>query len=346
MRLSATRFFRKWVRMDSNYGERRRALNHTTTVLSLLLALSMVIVALRAARPAQADGPIAGNLIANWGLENFDNPYGDYNGHPLQVASGWTRFQNSGQEARFMSDGGYAATFAGSGAIPRHLEGNQCQNVWLGHPFEAGIYQQVPVTPGKAYSAKNMWLSAVGSTIPDPTGKMVKQIGIDPYGGTNPTADWIVWGDADGRNKSFLDTRAATRAKADKITVFIKLNNIPETKPDWNAAWIDAAVLVEAPECKATSPETSAPGSFTVQWSAQNPPNGQLKGIYDVEYMDGPTGTWVRWQGQTGATSATFDKAEAGHTYYFRARAWARYSDLVDLYGAFSPGGDTITTVN
>ena len=128
--------------------------------------------------------------------------------------------------------------------------------------------------------------------------------------------------------------------------MFIKVNNLPETKPDWDAAWIDAVVVIEAPECKATSPETSAPGSFTVQWSAQNPPNGQLKGTYDVDYMDGPTGNWVRWQDKTGATSATFDKAEAGHTYYFRARAWARYSDLVDLYGAFSPGGDTLTTVN
>ncbi len=332
--------------MDSKHGARRRVYSRATIGLSLLLGVALVFVALGAPPVAQADGPIAGNLAANWGLENFDNPYGDYNGHPLQVASGWIRFQISGQEARFMSDGGYAATFAGSGAIPRHLEGNQCQNLWLGHPFVAGIYQQVPVTPGKAYTAKNMWLSAVGSTIHDPTGKMVKKIGIDPYGGTDPTADWIIWGDEDGRNKSFLDTRTAARAKADRVTVFIELNNIPETKPDWNAAWIDAVVVIEAPECRATSPETSGPGSFPVQWEAQNPPEGQLKGTYDVEYKDGAMGPWVRWQDKTGATSATFDKAEAGHTYYFRARAWARYSDLVDLYGAFSPGGDTMTTVN
>jgi hypothetical protein len=295
---------------------------------------------------ARADGPIGGNLAANWGLEGFDAPYDNYNGFKLQVASGWTKFQLSGQTPRFMSDAEYAAAFGrSSGAIPRHLEGGYCQNIWLGHPFEAGIYQQVQVTPGKAYTAKAMILLAVGSKVPDPNGKMVVQAGIDPYGGTNPTADWIVWGDPFDRSKSFTDVRAAARAKADKITLFIKLKNIPETKPDWDAAWIDAAVVVEAPECKATAPASSPGGGFTVQWQAQNPPSGQLKQQYDVDYKDGPNGTWTRWVNKSGATSGVFDKGEAGHTYYFRARAWARYSDLVDLYGAFSPGGDAFTVI-
>ena len=101
----------------------------------------------------------------------------------------------------------------------------------------------------------------------------------------------------------------------------------------------------QAPECKATSPASSPGGSFTVQWGAQDPPTGQLKQQYDVDYKDGPDGTWIRWLSKSGATSGVFDKGEVGHTYYFRARAWARYTDLVDLYGAFSPGGDASTTV-
>jgi hypothetical protein len=330
--------------MDSTHGGPYRASNRPS-MPSCLVALTLAVLAALAPLAARAEGPIAGNVVANWGLESFDPPYADYNGHPLQVAAGWTRFQLSGDEPRFMSDNEYASTFAKSGAIPRHLEGNASQNLWLGHPFEAGIYQQMPVAPGKPYAVKAMWLSAVGSTVGQATDKMMKQIGIDPYGGTNPTSPWIVWGDESGRNKSFLDTRAAARAKGDKITLFIKLKNLPETKPDWDAAWIDAVVAVEAPECKATSPANSPTGSFNVEWSAQNPPNGQLKGQYDVDYKDGMNGPWIRWQSQTGATSATFDKGEAGHSYYFRARAWARYSDLVDLYGAFSTGGDTFTIV-
>ena len=76
--------------MYLNYGASRRAHRNATTVLSFLLALTLIVVALGTPPAAQADGPIAGNLAANWGLENYDGPYGDYNGHPLQIASGWT----------------------------------------------------------------------------------------------------------------------------------------------------------------------------------------------------------------------------------------------------------------
>jgi hypothetical protein len=330
--------------MNPSHGESCRDSRKRNTAVALLLAVALCAAGLSAPLAARADGPIAGNLARNWGLESFYT-YDSYNGYDLSIANEWIRFQVSGQDARFMTDLDYADLFSSSGAIPRHLEGNNCQNLWLGHPFVAGIYQQIAVTPGKPYAAKAMWLSAVGSTVPSPTGKMLKQTGIDPTGGTNAGSTAVVWGEENGRNKSFLDTRGAARATSSTITVFLKLNNIPETKPDWDAAWIDAVVVEEAPECRATSPAGSATGTFTIQWSGQKPPNGDLTGVYDVDYRDGASGTWTRWKDQTSATSAVFTGGQTGHNYFFRARAWARYSDTVDLYGAFSPDGDTSTRV-
>lgn len=277
-------------------------------------------------------------------MEAFDGPYSTYNGHQLRVASGWTKFVIGATPPRFMIDGDYAALFAGAGAIPRHIEGNLSQNFWLGHPFVGGLYQQIAVTPGKAYAAKAFIFTVVGSTVPDPDGKMVKQVGIDPYGGTNPSADWIQWGEPDGRDKTYkdIDIRAAAWAKSDRITLFLKVTNLAEVKPDWNAVWLDTAVVQEAATARASSPASSPPGSFTVEWAGQNPPNGSIL-YYDVESKDGAGGAWTSWLSKTDQGRAPWD-GQPGHTYCFRARAWASY-DGIKLHGPFSASGDTCTSV-
>jgi len=297
-----------------------------------------------------ADGP-AGNMLYNWGMESWGAAYGDYNGHMLQVAEGWTRFTTSGTEPRFMNDHEYAGLFAGSGAIERHAEGNFAQNLWLGHPFIAGIYQQVPVTPGVPYAAKVWTLIAVGSTVPDPDNKILIQIGIDPYGGTDANQPQIVWGNYEGRQKEWPDwkdgIRSAAYAAAPTITVFIRVINAQgEVKPDWNAVWLDATVLEQAPTARASALEQSAAPSFAVSVvDAQPAPNGTLTGQFDIQVKDGIDGRWHTWMERQSAGPHTYN-GEVGHTYYFRARAWETY-DGFELYGAFNPApeGDTHTVV-
>lgn len=289
------------------------------------------------------------NLTRNWGMESWNSPYGTYgSGWPLQVASDWHRFTQSGQEPRFMKDTVYADLFSNSGAIPRHIEGSYSQNLWLGHSFTAGIYQQIAVTPGKPYTAKAWIFTACGSSVSNPDGKMIKQVGIDPYGGTDPGSPNVVWGEPDGRDKTYtdIDIRSAAWAKNSTVTCFVRVSSPYDVYPDWNAAWIDAVVLAQAPTVSASSPEFSASTSFTVSWNnAQAALGWTLTGQYDVQYKDGADGQWVTWKSKKTSTQDTF-VGQPGHTYYFRARAWQEYApEGIELYGAYSEQGDTHTTV-
>ena len=298
----------------------------------------------------QADGP-AGNLVRNWSLEAWGDAYESYNGHKLQVALEWNRFNTGDNQARFMNDQEYAGLFRGSGAVERHCDGNYAQVLWLGHSFVSGIYQQIQVTPGLPYTAKSWDFAAVGSTVPNPDGKLLRQIGIDPYGGTNANSPNIIWGNSDGRQKAWPHCndgiRTAAWAVAPTITLFVRVVNLQgEVKPDWNGTWLDSIVLFQAPTVKAMSPEHSSTPEFTVSVAnVQAAPNGNLTGDYDIQVKDGINGQWTTWQSKKSEASRTFTGV-AGHTYYFRARAWQSYGGI-DLYGAYSsaPEGDTHTTV-
>ena len=181
-----------------------------------------------------------------------------------------------------------------------------------------------------------MIFSAVGSNSPSGA-KMVKRVGIDPAGGTDPDSSTVIWGDPDTANKNFNDVRGAARATANKMTVFISVTNVIDVYPDWNAAWIDAVLVEEAPECTASSPN-SASGNFTVSWGTSNPPNGEIL-YYDVQYKDGIDGVWTALlPPKSEATQTTFTVGRAGHTYYFRARAWASYSGHQAVWTVYDLG--------
>jgi hypothetical protein len=316
-------------------------------ILSGIVVLVLVVVL---PFGVDADGP-AGNLTRYWGLEGWGAAYGDYNGHMLQVAEGWTRFNTYGEEARFMNDQEYAGLFRGSGAIERHCEGDYAQTLWLGHPFVAGIYQQIQVTPGVPYAAKAWPFIAIGSTVSNPDNKILVQIGIDPYGGTDANSPRIIWGNPDGRQKAWphcnLGVRTAAYAVSPTITLFVRVVNMQgEVKPDWNAVWLDSIVLFQAPSASASSPERTDSLSFTVSAvNAQAAPDGTLTGDYDFQVKDGIDGRWRTWRSKKSGGPHDF-VGELGHTYYFRARAWQSYGGI-DLYGAHnpSPEGDTHTIV-
>jgi len=79
---------------------------------------------------------------------------------------------------------------------------------------------------------------------------------------------------------------------------------------------------------------------FYVQWSGSD----NLSGIasYDVQYRDGPNGTWTDLLTDTTETIYRF-VGEDGHTYYFRARA----RDLAGNQSAYADGdGDAQYTVD
>jgi Tol biopolymer transport system component len=107
---------------------------------------------------------------------------------------------------------------------------------------------------------------------------------------------------------------------------------------DWWPNWQTTDIL--PPSSQAVSPAWTDTITFTVQWSGAD--NG-LSGLrsYDVQYRDGPDGSWSDWLLDTTQTDAVFT-GEYGHTYYFRCRA----RDYAYNLEAYPDGdGDTFTRV-
>jgi len=290
------------------------------------------------------------NFLTNPGLETFDAPYDDYNGHPLQVAQNWTAFTKSGAIPKYMTNDQWATM---TGGAAEHLEGDHSQMYWETGAFEAGIYQQVSVTAGTDYAAQAKILSIWKTSASRDDDKMLKQVGIDPHGGTDPDSPDIVWGPAEGADVKWESVRTSATAISSTITLFILVTNT-EASPHPNQVFVDAVVLTEAPSASATSPALSTDLSFTVNWSGTPAYSGDSL-EYDVEYKV-DDGSWMRWKGKTESESATFGPAspttvEYGRTYHFRTRAWERYENwpaeiAVKLPGVFADGnGDTSTVV-
>jgi hypothetical protein len=240
-----------------------------------------------------------------------------------------------------------------TGGAAEKVEGNHSQMYWETGAFAAGIYQQVSgVTPGTDYGAQAKILTIWETSARHDDNKMLKQLGIDPNGGTDPNSADIVWGPAKGADVTWESVRTSARAISSTITLFVLVTS--EASTDRNQVFVDAVVLTEAPSASATSPAFSSDLSFTVEWSGTPAYSGDTL-EYDVEYKvdDGP---WTFWKGKTASTSATFGPTspttvEYGHTYHFRARAWEQYENwpaeiTVKLPGVFASGnGDTSTIV-
>lgn len=126
--------------------------------------------------------------------------------------------------------------------------------------FIGGIYQQVPVTPGRNYYANIVWLvfdSLVNDeAVYQATGGINRQVGIDPFGGTDPASPNVVWSPSNTRNDCKICNveQVTVTAQADTITVFLRLDDtwkvraaekgfpVPPTKDQF---WIDDLGLKE-----------------------------------------------------------------------------------------------------
>jgi hypothetical protein len=300
--------------------------------------------------PAPALAVEFDNFLTNPGLEDFDAPYDHYDGYELRVAQNWTRFTKSGATPKYMTTHEWAAM---SGGAAEKLEGSNCQMYWETDAFAAGIYQQVSVTPGTDYAAKASILTIWETSASHTDDKMLKQVGIDPNGGTDPNSPDIVWGEARGKDVEWEGkVRTSAKAISSTITLFVLVTS--EASSSRNQVFVDAVVLTKAPAASATSPAFSSDLSFTVEWSGTPAYSGDPL-EYDVEYKV-DDGDWIYWRGKTESTSRTFGPSDPttvgyGHAYYFRARAWEDYENWpaeleVKLPGVFASGnGDTSTLV-
>ena len=95
--------------------------------------------------------------------------------------------------------------------------------------FVAGLYQQVPATPGATYWANVTWL-VIDSVANETDGTFGRRIGIDPTGGTDPRSPSVAWS-ADlwrgfsHNEKIFDELQVKATAQNSTITVFVRVDD-------------------------------------------------------------------------------------------------------------------------
>jgi hypothetical protein len=137
--------------------------------------------------------------------------------------------------------------------------------------FKAGIYTQVPVTPGAGYRASVAWGAP---NTPDTFGR---QLGIDPTGGTDPNSPNIIWGPMHWGPARMLNypppdvnIDVLARAAGDVMTVFFLVDHIANVGD--NLIFIDAIALypdenapaIEIPPTDTPQPPTDTPAPVVV----------------------------------------------------------------------------------
>ena len=318
-------------------------------LLVAMLALLLSMVVLHASSQAPISSASDYQLLTNPGMEIFDPPYAQFEGVDCQVASGWERFWYDDPPPCWMDSRVFADSSLGVGWVER-IEGETSQLIISTEPYTAGIRQQVSgLTPGIGYGFHAAMLTIFQTSAQPPVhGTMIKQVAMDPTGGTDPTAPTVVWSEPDDHDQGpwSIDLRTAVYAQAPTMTVFIRvISPLESGGPSLlNYSILDSAILAQTAVVTATSPGLSGEPSFTVRWDNAVPSPGADIKWYDVQWLDENEGTWHEWFTRTGDVAALFD-GEWGHTYRFRARAWQHYPNGAHLFGPYRPDGDTRTYV-
>jgi len=122
--------------------------------------------------------------------------------------------------------------------------------------FDGGVYQVVAVTPGRGYHFEVAWaVVRHGGVAVHDNGQLIRQVGIDPFGGTDPTSSNVQWsGEHTGSGKFAPELAIDQYARSDHITIFLRAQN--RYTDSRNEVFFDHAVLTDngAPAIAVASP--------------------------------------------------------------------------------------------
>lgn len=319
--------------------------------LVLVVALA-VLVTISSPAPLIASEPCNPPNVIPQSVCDMDSFYGS---PPRQIPNGWTEFILAG-DPTYMQD---VDTYWGPPSL----------RIWSsGGTFKAGVYTQVPVTPGAGYRASIAWGA------PNAPETFGRQLGIDPTGGTDPNSPTVIWGPmhwGPGRILNYpppdvnIDVRA--RAVSDTMTVFFLVDH-PTSTGD-NLIFVDAIALypdesapaVELPPTETPTPEvvaaaapptplpvpptaTSAPAATPTELPTATPiPTDTPTPTLTPTHTPSPTATssptWTPWPSVTPSGSAVdWQRAENE----ILALAQSARASVLAVVGVLGLGGAAI----
>lgn len=195
----------------------RQAHLYVWVLFAVVLLLVGVIV-----YTARAEGPYG--LLKNGGFEEGFYGWGP---NDSQVPNGWQPFviQDPSAPPQFKDSAAF-------GGFVERLDGEHALIIWSHWvPFDAGVYQQVQVTPGTGYVAAIEW-APMQSFNPEAGGKVdgdyiARVVGLDPAGGTDPNAPSVVWCQELWKQKRATKDRLkiSVVAQSNTMTVFLRVKN-------------------------------------------------------------------------------------------------------------------------
>ena len=298
----------------------------------------------------------------SWSNGGFNTPFNDlpergWRDQIEKIADGWTPFyidentypgSGNASKLHWMSDVQFDVVFGSAPFTGYHIEGDGSQNMWSAYEFDAGVYQQITgVTPGQDYGFDiGMVTYWRGPGYPDTDGVMVKQVGIDPYGGTDPTGSSVIWSEPDSDDKNWVYMDVAATAQAGTVTVFAKVyapENTSYNHTDLESIYFDAAHFDVAP---GTTLNAAASGTtVNLDWSGGAAAGWSVKG-YEVQYKEQTAESWSTLQAKTGQDTTGSFTGLAGRTYTIRARTWQSMSEPyhsdIDIPGVWVETGVTL----
>jgi hypothetical protein len=309
----------------------------------LVAALLVLIVGLPVVAPAWPAS--ASNLLVNGSFETFYAYATDPGtGTPLTLATGWTAFVQSGNPY-FMSVVDFSVSPWGMGWVEGY-EGQNNQMIFTPDgpgAFVAGVSQRVSgVTLGVAYAFSGRILT-LGY---DPL--VTKELGIDPWGGTDPESPNVEWGYSVPTNQSsaWQNVFMAAVARGSALTVFIRAKHPLVTGPANSEFFLDAFVLDVAPVAH-TVPlapfrtDSSIPVAWALDWKPPDTSFDLSSNWFQVQVRDGGS-LWQDWLANAHTTSSAYAGQDC-HTYYFQSRAVVMHpvlSNVGSRLPSYWPGGD------
>ncbi|HSD85725.1 MAG TPA: hypothetical protein VLG46_17815, partial [Anaerolineae bacterium] len=243
---------------EENLRESKQKMQRKRWLVLGLLALAVLALV---PRHTQAAPRLAGNLIANPG---FEGAFVAQDGK-TSVGQGWTAWwipRSEGQPDWSYNHPDFIAS-APCGSVCDHRihSGSNAQRIfqYFG-TYVAGMYQQVNVTSGSDVRL-TVFGQSWSSTTEQPQNisnggtSMHLRVGIDPWGGTNPSDARIVWSAEADALDSWQQFSVYAHAQSSQVTVF--LYAAPDDARRKNEVyWDDVALEVLSGNLAATAQAT------------------------------------------------------------------------------------------
>lgn len=166
-------------------------------------------------------------------------------------------------------------------------DANGAQYFWSDSvPFDAGIYQTVSGLQPNAYYRFRIGYSHArldpGNTQNEIHPSMGRQVGVDPFGGTDPKSANVIWGPAlfnSGAGMNPPELTMTFAARADKATMYFR--GIFKGASGRAKVWFDVACMEQAsemPTATALAPTaTPIPPTSTPRPATARPPSSPTK---------------------------------------------------------------------